>query len=128
MPSPAPPQRGLIHNNSQQHSRSLMAPSPGPSHNASMDSLEFAMQISRQESEYVPGAVRMPGMAERNNNPPQRRPSQHVPPSNSAYPDLDPESLRTLTGMGFAMDMAAFALRNKNHDVNQALEFLLGGA
>ena len=113
-----------------------------------MDSLEFAMQLSRQENDYHPGAVRMPGMNERSNsnrnntsssnlhnsNHQQQSSSHHhhrqqQPPAQShvdQYGDVDPNKLRTLTSMGFDTEAAFCALVSNNLDVDQALDFLLG--
>jgi aspartokinase len=116
--------------------------------NASTESLQRILQMSRQEHEQKPGAVRMPGYQNtasaaspmRNNNTVGTNNNNNINNisgggvgSNSNhgsndYSDINPRSMDMLVSMGFTVDQVVHALRMNAYDVQSAAQYLLGGA
>lgn len=115
----------LQHSNSQptQSIHRNLILSPASSNNNSIDSIDFALQLSRQES--MAGAGRSNNGSSNSHRTPGASRQNNVTGAARDYLDVRPEQLLTLTGMGFSAEASVQALRKKNYDVNEALEFLL---
>lgn len=113
--------------------------------NASTESLQRILQMSRQEHEQKPGAVRMPGYQNtasaaspmRNNNAVGTNNNNNISGSgvgsnsnlgSNDYSDINPRSMEMLVSMGFTVDQVVHALRMNAYDVQSAAQYLLGGA
>ncbi len=90
--------------------------------NPPMDSLEYAMELSKKEMERAqerPGMVKVAGTG--------RTQGPAIPQNlNRDVTGIPPDSIQMLISMGFSQDQAIHALRQTNHDVAAAADFLLG--
>lgn len=95
------------------------------------DELQRAIRLSMLEAEGYsrPGAVAVPGVGNGRSGPPPS--NVHPPPAagggGGAYRPPSNLDVTTLMQMGFSSAQAHDALRRCNNDVNQAVNFLVGG-
>lgn len=114
--------------------------------NASTESMQRILRMSRQEHEQKPGAVKMPGYqssanavggnnsgnnnanSNNNNNNHHHHHQGNVGGGNVDYSDINPRNMEVLVSMGFTVEEVAHALRVNAYDLHSAAQYLLGGA
>lgn len=111
--------------------------------NASTESLQHILRMSRQEHEQKPGAVRMPGFQNNSNSNPSSNNNMNSGNNNgnmnsnnngnsnnnsNDFSDINPRNMEILVSMGFTVDQVVHALRMNAYDLHSAAQYLLGGA
>lgn len=123
--------------------------------NASTESMQRILRMSRQEHEQKPGAVKVSGFQSsnsnsnnfnsssgggggggaqgggaNNNNNNNNSSNNNINSGSSSgdISDINPRNLELLVSMGFTVDEVVHALRMNAYDLHSAAQYLLGGA